>query len=94
MHIYIDNMRESTQYVYVENPKWEKPWESTNSNYHYVRRKQQRNTEATTSCSQSLLDGSYNRDTLYIALSLSLCTTVTPIALYNNTGLNTPSLIK
>ena len=30
------NRKESAHDVYVENPKWEKPRESSNSNYHYV----------------------------------------------------------
>ena len=36
--------KESTHDVYVENPKWEKPREATDSNYHYEEKRVQSKT--------------------------------------------------
>ena len=61
-----------TQDVYVENPKWEKPREPTDSNYHYEERYNQRlggNDLELCFFAQGQLQQSI---ALYLSLSLSL----------------------
>ena len=53
---------------------------------------QQRNTEATTSCSLPSPSGGYdrlNKVSLSLSLTITLCATVPPITLYNKNNYNT-----